>query len=151
MTRLFARTRLFAAAVFAFGACVPPAADAQSFSQTTIPVNGAFSLVAMKTPTDNHTPLVAGGPGGVTVLTNNGSGTFSPSLSIPGAAAPSLPALAIGDVNGDGYDDIVTLAVIPWGQAGGSYVQQNITPPSGANAVAVGDVNGDLIDDIAFS
>ncbi len=153
MTRLVPSLRWFVALVAFLGLVIPSAADAQSpttFSQTTIPVSGAFT-VAMKAPVTTTTPLVAGGPGGVSVLTNNGAGSFLPSLSFPGASAPSLPAVAIGDVNGDTYDDIVTLTTILFGQAGGTYIQQSVGAPSGAGSVDVGNVNGDAYADMVFS
>ena len=153
MTRPVPSLRWFVVLAAFIGLVIPPAADAQSpttFSQTTIPVNGAFT-VAMKAPVTTTTPLVAGGSAGVSVLTNNGAGGFSTSLSVPGASAPSLAGVAIGDVNGDGFDDIVTLTTILFGQAGGTYIPRGVGAPSGAGSVDVGNVNGDPYADMVFS
>ena len=83
----------------------------------------------------HHTSLVASGAGGTDVLANDGAGNFSSAASFPSAPSGSTPAAAIGDFNGDGYDDIAGLGSILWGQSGGGYVQQNIAPPPGSGAV----------------
>jgi hypothetical protein len=141
-----------AAALAVFLPAIASAAvPSSSFTATTIPVNGALSLVALTRPIDNHTSLVAGGSGGVSLLANNGSGSFSTSASYPAAAAPSLPGIGVGDINNDGFRDIVTIGSILFGQAGGAYSQQNFGPPASTGAVDVGDINGDGIADIAFA
>lgn len=124
-----------------------------SFSSSTVGVNGALSLVALASPAGSSTPLVAGGGGGISILGNSGGGVFSATASFPGAAAPSLPGIGVGDINGDGFKDIVSLRAVLFGQAGGGYVQQTLTPPTGgdAGAVDVGDINGDGIADIAYA
>ena len=105
MTRFVPSLRWFVVLAAFLGLVIPSAASAQLLpafqAQPPIPVNGAVT-VTMKAPVDNTTPLVAGGPGGVSVLTNNGFGTFTPSVSLP-ASAPHVPGLALGDVNKDGY------------------------------------------------
>ena len=45
--------------------------------------------------------------GSVSVLMNNGTGTFAPAVPYDGGSNPD--ALAVGDLNGDGYPDIVTV------------------------------------------
>ena len=45
----------------------------------------------------------------------------------------------------------MTVDAILWGQAGGGYLQQNISAPGGSGSVDVGDVNGDGFADMVFS
>jgi hypothetical protein len=121
-----------------------------NFTATTTLVNGALGITAKK-PTNINTPLVISGAGGVDVLGNNGSGNFSSTISFPGLPAMGSPNIAIGDFNGDGYDDIAGIGFILWSGIDGSYIRQDIAAPLGSTAIAAGDINGDGISDLAFA
>jgi hypothetical protein len=121
-----------------------------NFTATTTLVNGALGITA-KNPITANSSLVIGGGGGVDILGNNGSGNFSSTKSFPGLSAMGGPNMAIGDFNGDGYDDIAGIGFILWGGIDGSYTRQDITSPLGSNAIAAGDINGDGISDLAFT
>jgi hypothetical protein len=112
----------------------------------------------------------AGAEGAVTVLMNNGDGTFRAARSFPdGAGAGSV---VVADLNGDGKQDVVTAnfdyVVLPPRLGGNRIVESDVevflgngdgtflaphtyNTGGGPLAVAVGDFNGDGIPDLAVA
>jgi hypothetical protein len=98
--------------------------------------------------------------GNVSVLLNNGDGTFQPPVSYPVGYGPG--SVAIGDLNGDGHPDLVVAnqslngygAVgVLLGNGDGTF-QNPVNYTSGgvwADAVAIGDLNGDGNPDLAVT
>jgi hypothetical protein len=92
--------------------------------------------------------------GDVSVLINNGNGTFMPAVPYPAGSSPIL--IAIADVNKDGKMDLLVANSIGnnvsvlIGVGNGTF-QPAATFPcgSGPNAIAVGDFNGDGNQDLA--
>ncbi len=98
----------------------------------------------------------------IAVLINNGDGTFQNAASFVTASGPR--SLAIGDVNGDTHDDVVTLnwssdnvSVLPGDGTGGFGAKVDYSlggivenePRTGHNAIYLGDIDGDSDLDIA--
>jgi hypothetical protein len=92
----------------------------------------------------------------VTILLGDGEGGFRPmatqSLALEGCRGPN--SIAIGDINGDGYRDVVvscaeskTLAIF-LGHAGNVVTRTNLPSAGGWGGVSVGDLNGDGRDDL---
>ena len=96
----------------------------------------------------------------VTVMLGNGSGGFSPAAGSPFAAGTAPRSIAVGDFNGDGFQDLVIPninsgnATILLGNGSGGFTQATGSPiaaGSTPNSVAVADVNGDGKADLIFS
>lgn len=119
---------------------------------------GPQSIVIADFNGDGHPDIAAANftDGTISVLLNNGNGTFAPAVTYP--AAPFPLGIAVGDFNGDGHLDI---AVPGQGNGGEVAVLLNsgngtfasaVTYSSGiqgdAISVAVSDVNGDNHPDI---
>jgi len=68
-------------------------------------LDGKADLVAIK----QYINGVSESLGPVYVLFGNGNGTFQPAVQIQADSGTLLPTAAIGDVNGDGWPDIVVL------------------------------------------
>ncbi|MGH9123619.1 MAG: FG-GAP-like repeat-containing protein [Acidimicrobiales bacterium] len=88
------------------------------------------------------------------VLLNNGDGTFQP--AVPYAIGGPAQSIAIGDLRGDGRQDIVTADTqsdtvsVLLNQGNGTFApaQQIITPAFDPQAVTIADMNGDDIPDL---
>lgn len=141
--------------------------------QTTVPyqtgVEGANFVVAADVNGDGFPDIVVATNNGVTVMLNNGNGTFAaPSTDVGGDYATwavSSESVAVVDVNGDGLPDIVVtnycaqaapgcygIAVL-LGNGDGTF-QAAIgydTAGLATGAVVVGDVNGDGFPDLVVT
>jgi len=97
-------------------------------------------------------------PGTVTILLGHGNGTFSPAASSP-ATGDSPYALAIGDFNGDGVQDLAVTnyigktVTILLGNGDGTFTPTAVSPATDSNptSIAAGDFNGDGILDLAVT
>jgi FG-GAP-like repeat/FG-GAP repeat len=88
------------------------------------------------------------GPAGIVVLLSKGNGTFQ----APAFYSGSSPAyITAGDVNGDGYPDIVVPGVTIYLNDGHGGFALNTQASLPGSQVAIGDVNGDGIPDLVSS
>jgi len=78
-------------------------------------------------------------------LLGNGDGTFQVAVSYTGPGPGVL-----GDVNGDGYLDIVGTGAVLLGNGDGTF-GASIGYPAGGSSVAIGDVNGDGRPDVVVA
>ena len=89
-----------------------------------------------------------GQPNGILVLFGNGDGTFQAPVFYGGTSPVYITA---GDLNGDGYPDIVVPgATIYWNNGRGGFPTSTQASTPGNN-VTIGDVNGDDIPDLVSS
>jgi hypothetical protein len=118
-----------------------------------VPLPGAASIAAADFNGDGNLDLAVGSSSGLSVLFGNGNGTFQPPVQVPNGNGhcPFMSCIVAGDVNGDGYPDIVVGNGSMYMNNGhGAFPTSQPTPVSGEQAV-VGDVNGDGIPDLASS
>ena len=96
----------------------------------------------------------------LTILLGNGSGGFTAAPNSPIAISGGPVAVAVGDFNGDGYQDLAVAALngnnvaILLGDGGGLFAAVPGSPfTAGTNPdfVAIGDFNGDGMQDLAVS
>src|ERR1022692_1045937 len=126
-----------------FGAPVSYAVENSQFPKDVIVAElhkaGVFDIVAAQYQ-------------GVSVLLNEGKGTFEDGEWIPVAGAGSCGAAA--DFNGDGKPDLAVptgngiVILLGTGKAGAPYTTGATIPMSGAGCPITGDLNGDGIPDI---
>jgi FG-GAP-like repeat len=118
-----------------------------------------FSVVTGDFNGDGIPDLAAADEGSsfVTVLLGNGTGGFTPATGSPFQVGSEPISLAVGDFNGDGIQDIVTVnrvdgtVTVLLGNGAGAFKAAASPYKVGASpyAVAVGDFNGDGIQDVA--
>ena len=88
------------------------------------------------------------GGGQVAVALGNGDGSFSPPSFFNCSPVNNANSIAIGDMNGDGIPDIVTIGTVLFGDGTGSFSarQDYVVPsqlPGSPGAVILADFNGD--------
>src|SRR5262249_23037953 len=77
--------------------------------------------------------------GSLTLLLNNGKGSFGKPLLLSDSSGP----VAIGDINKDGILDLVTAAGVMFGNGDGTFSVPNSAVVGGAVSITLADVNGD--------
>jgi hypothetical protein len=100
--------------------------------------------------------LGAGDQGFVSILLNNGDGTFRPGLDYP--VGTSATGVAVGDFNGDGSPDLAvtnygdnTVSILLGNGDGTFGARQDFAAGSSPEGVAVADFNGDGSPDLAVA
>ena len=124
--------------------------------------NGTNFVVAADVNGDGFPDMIVVNTGGVSVLLNNGDGTFAAAVTYPSGGSDAF-AVAVADVNGDGIPDLVVsnyCSAAPGCTSGGIGVligigdgtfQPAVTYDAGGvgtEAVVIGDVNGDGFPDV---
>jgi hypothetical protein len=121
----------------------PVGPDARSLAVGDFNGDGKLDIV-----TSSDSP--GGGPS-ISVLLNNGDGTFRPGLYYGAGTGPAF-SVAVGDFNGDGKLDVVTangatgglgVVSVMLGDGHGGFGTPKNYAVGSAQAVAVGDFNGD--------
>jgi hypothetical protein len=109
---------------------------------------GPVSIASGDLDGDGSADLVTAGSGGVSVLHDNGDGTFGERQDYPAGGA----SVALGDLDGDGRLDVVAggddVSVL-LNSGGGSFQAARHYAADGAGSVALGDLNGDGRLDVA--
>jgi Bacterial Ig-like domain (group 3)/FG-GAP-like repeat/FG-GAP repeat len=102
---------------------------------------------------DGKLDLAIGTTGDVAVLLGKGDGTFGAASMYAGGSDPLF--VAAGDVNGDGYADLIaanadasTVSVLPGNGNGTFQSPESYSAGFAATGVAVGDLNGDGAPDL---
>jgi hypothetical protein len=113
-----------------------------------------YSVTVTDLNKDSYLDIVTAdyGSNSVSVLLGGSGGTFSSSPNSPYSVGPNPYSVAIGDLNKDGYLDIVAAIFNPstvsvlLGSSGGAFYQSTSSPyyvEGGPSSVAIGDLNKD--------
>ena len=151
---------LFVAAFFLFASL---SCFSQSFSTQSYPTGGLAGQIIAADFNGDHIPDIAtvnGDTNTVSILINNGDGTFRPHLDF--ATGPGPDGLAAVDWNKDGKMDLVvsnggaaaasqSVSILLGNGDGTFQPHHDIIGAPHANSIAVGDFNGDGNPDIATS
>jgi FG-GAP-like repeat/FG-GAP repeat len=100
---------------------------------------------------DHKPDIVVASPQTLSVLLNNGDGTFQPTLTAHYGSVLDPNSLAVGDLNGDGNPDVAIgghsdgSVIVFLGNGDGTFASAVTVPASSGQetSVALGDVNGD--------
>jgi FG-GAP-like repeat len=135
----------------------PPVADVSYIASRDYPVAGLPTGVASGDFNGNGKPDLATvnfSSNNVSVLINNGNGTYRPAVNYPVGTGPQ--AISVGDFNGDGKADIVVISgsgiSILLGNGDGTFQTQKLTTISigtAPDSLAIGDFDGDGKLDVA--
>ena len=149
--------RLFTAAFCFF---ISLTSFTQSFNTKSYPVGGSAGQIIVADFNGDHIPDVAtvnGDTNTVSILINNGDGTFRPHLDF--ATGPGPSGVAAGDWNKDGKMDLVvsnggadaahSVSILLGNGDGTFQPHHDIAGAPNANSIAVGDFNRDGNPDIA--
>ena len=151
---------LFVAAFFLFASL---SCFSQSFSTQSYPTGGLAGQIIAADFNGDHIPDIAtvnGDTNTISILINNGDGTFRPHLDF--ATGPGPSGLAAVDWNKDGKMDLVvsnggaaaasqSVSILLGNGDGTFQPHHDIIGAPHANSIAVGDFNGDGNPDIATS
>jgi RHS repeat-associated protein len=137
----------------------PPINNGQLFAAKTYYQAGYYKATIKDVNDDGNPDIVTPNYSNVSVLPGKGDGTFAPPKYYP--VANGSESVAVGDVNGDGSNDIVTAirygstnpnsgrVSVLLGDGNGNFgTSTNYAVGYGASSVAVGDINKDGKDDI---
>ena len=138
--------------------------DGTFSAPTTITLSGdaATGTAVLDLNRDGYADIVTadfnlGSGDAVSVFMNNGDGTFGPRITYATVDRPN--SLTVGDMNGDGYDDLLvggllapnTMQVLISNKDGTLTAGDPISAAAGSLNPAIGDVNGDGANDIVQS
>lgn len=137
----------------------PPINNGQLFAAKTYYQAGYYGATIKDVNDDGIPDIITANYSNVSVLAGKGDGTFAPKKDYP--VANQSQSVAVGDVNGDGKNDIVTaspfggtnpssgrVSVLLGDGSGNFGSQTNYAVGDGAAFVAVGDINKDGKNDI---
>ena len=137
----------------------PPINNGQLFAAKTFYQAGYYAATIKDVNDDGIPDIISANYSNVSVLPGKGDGTFAAKKDYP--VANQSQSVAVGDVNGDGKNDIVTaspsggtnpssgrVSVLLGDGSGNFGTQTNYAVGDGAASVAVGDINKDGKNDI---